>query len=111
MLSYPDVSCAGEFRDKILNQDGGPFYFVFADVRGNFGYAPAGTVPKRENVYYGSKVSLGYENENPWNGWLSAEDKPYLFNPKKGFVSTANNVMSSMNVEYNIASHATTTAR
>ena len=110
MMKYPDVRSAEEFKNTVLNQDGAPLYFVYADTDNNFGFAPGGACPRRPDIYKGGKISAGYLNENEWTGYLNADEKPYLFNPKKGFASTANNRLSSMNTRYSVANHATVTA-
>ena len=63
---------------------------VYADVDGNIGWRPAVYVPIRKEGF--SMVPRpGHDESYDWNGRVPFEDMPYLFNPKKGYISTANN--------------------
>ena len=64
--------------------------FVYADHRGNIGYALAGKIPKRR----GNPSFLplaGWEEQNEWDGYIPFEDLPQVYNPPSGFIATANN--------------------
>ena len=65
---------------------------VFADMNGNIGYFPTGLVPKRKKGN-GELPLLATGTADGWDGFYSEEEKPYLLNPKKGFVVTANNAV------------------
>lgn len=59
----------------------------------------------------GHRISRGWINENEWDGYIKGEDKPYLFNPEKGYIVNANNPISDMNSKTQIASFTLGTAR
>jgi len=64
--------------------------FVFTDVKGNLGYRAIGLLPAFDGerpfgVADGRASGLG-----EWK-FLTAEDGPHVFNPKRDFVATANN--------------------
>lgn len=63
---------------------------VFADNRGNIGYFPSGKIPVRSKGN-GLFPVTGEGTEDMWKGFYSEDKKPYLLNPEKGFIVTANN--------------------
>lgn len=65
---------------------------VFADRQGNIGYFPTGRVPRRGRGD-GSLPQPAESAKDGWQGFFSEEEKPYLFNPAKGYVVTANNAV------------------
>ena len=63
---------------------------VYADDQGNIGWRPAVYVPIRKE---GSSL-IPRPGDNPdydWQGKVPYEEMPYLYNPTKGYISTANN--------------------
>lgn len=50
---------------------------------------------------------LGWKPDNKWQGRIPHEEMPYVINPKSGYVVSANNHVSSENVQHGI-SHAFT---
>ena len=63
---------------------------VYADVKGNIGWRPAVYVPIRKQ---GSSM-IPRPGEDPsfdWKGKVPFEEMPFLYNPEKGYISTANN--------------------
>ena len=63
---------------------------VYADVDGNIGWRPAVYIPIRKKGF--SMVPRpGWDPTYDWKGRVPFEEMPFLLNPKKGFISTANN--------------------
>jgi len=62
---------------------------VYADRAGNIAYALASRVPLRAQGH-GRGPFEGWTGDNEWTGYLAPEQKPFVFNPAKGFVATAN---------------------
>lgn len=63
---------------------------VYADIKGNIGWRPAVYVPIRKKGY--SMVPRpGHDTTYAWKGRVPFENMPYLYNPEKGYISTANN--------------------
>ena len=63
---------------------------IYADVDGNIGWRPAVYIPIRREAF----SMTPKPGENPaydWKGRVPFSEMPYLYNPKKGFISTANN--------------------
>lgn len=63
---------------------------VFADTKGNIGYFPTGLVPVRASGT-GIFPVRGENKSDLWKGFYDEDKKPYLINPEKGFIVTANN--------------------
>jgi penicillin amidase len=63
---------------------------VFADTKGNIGYYPAGLIPIRSNGD-GSLPIKAVSSNDSWKGFYKEKFKPFLLNPEKGYVVTANN--------------------
>ena len=63
---------------------------VYADVNGNIGWRPAVYIPIRKE---GSSLlpRPGHDPDYDWKGKVPFDKMPFLYNPKKGFISTANN--------------------
>ena len=78
-----------EFRGALKRFPGPAQNFVYADRQGNIGYQVTGLLPIRRN-YTGDAPSSGASGENEWAGFIPYEDLPSFFNPKDGFIVTAN---------------------
>ena len=86
--------------------------FVAADSSNNIAYFPMHMTPRRSSFYAGTTVSRGWNGENEWDmGMLGEEDSPVVINPEKGYIVTANNKVSSTNVEHNIGTMIPQTSR
>jgi len=89
---FMDIDRARDWDDfkRALSRYGGPSQnFVYADVDGNIGYHAAGKLPIRRNYDGGVPVD-GWSGENEWDGYIPFEELPQAFNPKNGFIVTAN---------------------
>ena len=63
---------------------------IYADINGNIGWRPAVKIPIRKNA----KNLLprpGEDSAYDWKGFVPFDEMPFLLNPKKGFIATANN--------------------
>lgn len=61
---------------------------IWADVDGDIGWQAVGIAPIRKN-FSGLVPVLG-NGKYEWSGYLPIVEKPNSFNPKKGFIATAN---------------------
>ena len=77
------ISAAGLFSSPAQN-------IVFADFKGNFGYYPAGKIPIRGKGDGSLPVNVT-KSDDSWRGFHPEEEKPWLLNPRRGYVATANN--------------------
>ncbi|CAI2378596.1 unnamed protein product [Moneuplotes crassus] len=108
-----DVKSAKELLNIIKQSNGVNTNIVFCDnlgEYGNIGFAPYGSYPKRTNDA-GHRISRGWINENEWDEYIPGDEKPYLFNPKKGYIVMANNPISNANTKSQISTHSLGTAR
>ncbi len=63
---------------------------VFADTLGTIGYYPTGFIPKRRKGDGSVPVKVT-KSEESWDGFIDENKKPFLINPSKGYIITANN--------------------
>jgi penicillin amidase len=61
---------------------------VYADVRGNIGWKPAGLVPKRPN--WDGLLPVPGDGRYEWDGFLDTDELPAELNPPRGWVASAN---------------------
>jgi penicillin amidase len=74
-----------------LTMFGSPAHnFVYADTDGHIGWKVAGRVPMRAGRD-GRVPARGWEPADQWQGFVSPADLPEAFDPKQGFIATANN--------------------
>jgi len=66
---------------------------IYADVDGNIGYQTPGIIPIRKNGD-GTLPVPGWTGEYDWTGYIPFDELPYSYNPKSGFIATANNQAS-----------------
>jgi penicillin G amidase len=71
--------------------------FTYADTDGNIGYLLAGRIPRRAKGH-GLMPSPGWDVRYDWNGYASASDLPRIFNPESGYIVTANNRISAVDI-------------
>jgi len=83
---------AAEFIDGLKLFSSPAQNVVFADKQGNIGYYPTGLVPKRKKGN-GELPLPALGSEDGWDGFYSEEEKPFLLNPAKGYIVTANNAV------------------
>jgi len=72
---------------------------VYADVAGNIGEHSAGLAPIRN---WTGLLPVPGNSTKEWTGFVPAEKLPHSFNPKEGFVATANHKMIPENYPYNV---------
>jgi len=72
---------------------------VYADIAGNIGEHSVGLAPVRD--WTGLLPVPGSGNNN-WTGFVPTSELPHFFNPKEGFVATANNKMIPEHYPYNV---------
>ncbi len=65
-----------------------PENIVYADVRGNIGWAASGRAPKRKN--WDGLMPVPGDGRYEWAGFQSKDVLPSNFNPAAGFFATAN---------------------
>lgn len=70
--------------------------FVYADTHGNIGFYYPGKLPIR-NKFTGA---MPVNSDQTWNGFIPFDQLPHVYNPKAGFIATANNKVVPDNYPY-----------
>jgi penicillin amidase len=76
------------FREALSHWGAAPMNFVYADVEGNIGWQPAAFMPRRRN--WDALMGAPGDGRYEWDGFASQDELPSLFNPKRGWIGTAN---------------------
>jgi penicillin amidase len=63
---------------------------VYADRKGNIGYTLNGRIPIRRRGI-GLVPVPGWNDEHEWSGWIPWEEMPSEYNPRRGYIVSANN--------------------
>jgi penicillin amidase len=79
-----------DFRNAARNFHVPAQNLLFADTQGNIAYQMPGDIPIRAKGD-GTLPVPGWTDEYEWTGFIPFEDLPYTFNPKEGYIATANN--------------------
>ncbi len=61
---------------------------AYADVQGNIGWQPGGLAPRR--LTYDGLVPVPGDGRYEWQGFLTQDELPNVYNPKDGYFATAN---------------------
>lgn len=72
---------------------------VYADIAGNIGEHSAGLAPIRK---WTGLLPVPGTSGHEWTGWVAVGELPHSFNPKEGFVATANHRMIPDNYPYKV---------
>jgi penicillin amidase len=78
-----------EFRSASTLFDVPSQNLVYADSE-NIGYTLPGRIPARTSADSGSIPAPGWDPKFRWSGFLKQNELPYEYNPKRGFIVTAN---------------------
>ncbi|WP_330305173.1 MULTISPECIES: penicillin acylase family protein [unclassified Streptomyces] len=78
-----------EFRKASASFDVPSQNLVYADTEGNIGYQLPGRIPTRGEGD-GSLPSPGWDSKYNWTGFIKQAELPYEYNPKRGYIVTAN---------------------
>jgi penicillin amidase len=92
-----------EFRDAVRLFDVPAQNFVYADVDGNIGYQAPGRIPIRRGGT-GRIPAPGWVDDYRWAGYVPFEELPYLYNPRKDYVVSANNQVAPDDYPHHLAS-------
>lgn len=63
---------------------------VYADTKGNIGWVAAGKTPRRVN--YDGLMPVPGDGRYEWQGFLSLDELPKIYQPKQGWFATANHM-------------------
>ncbi|MEW2299972.1 penicillin acylase family protein [Streptomyces sp. NPDC006655] len=79
-----------EFRDAAAQFDVPSQNLIYADTKNDIGYTLPGRIPTRSSVDDGSIPAPGWESKYKWTGFIKQDELPYEYNPKRGYIVTAN---------------------
>jgi len=88
-----------DFQNALKTYGGASQNFVYADVKGNIGWYAAGRIPIRKTGE-GELPYDGATNDGEWTGFIPFEELPHLYNPKEGFIVTANQRIVGTDYKY-----------
>ncbi|MGA5359664.1 penicillin acylase family protein [Streptomyces purpurascens] len=63
---------------------------IYADTQDNIGYTLPGRIPTRPEGDDGSIPAPGWDPKYRWTGYVDQDALPYEYNPKRGYIVTAN---------------------
>ncbi len=89
ILGVNRASSWDEFRRALASWDIAAQSIIYADVEGNIGYQSTGEVPIRPS-HNGLRPVPGWDSANDWAGVVPFEEMPFIFNPERGYIATAN---------------------
>ncbi len=90
-----------EFKSALTSFHTPAQNFVFASTDGTIAYRANGLIPIRKNG--DSMVPVpGWNDEYEWEGYIPWEELPTIVNPDEGFISTANNKITTEDYPYHI---------
>lgn len=78
-----------DYRNALATYDYPAQNFVFASKDGDIAITPNGKLPIK-NKEQGRYVQDGSSSKNAWSGFIPRDQLPTIKNPKRGFVSSAN---------------------
>ncbi|SEE98979.1 penicillin acylase family protein [Streptomyces sp. Ag109_O5-10] len=78
------------FRDAAAQFDVPSQNLIYADTKNNIGYTLPGRIPTRSSADDGSIPAPGWDSKYKWTGFIRQDELPYEYNPKRGYIVTAN---------------------
>ena len=88
-----------DFNSALKTYGGATQNFIYADVDGNIGFHNAGKIPIRSSGT-GAVPYDGSKNEGKWTGYIPYDELPSSYNPKQGFIVTANQRLAGDSYKY-----------
>ncbi|OIJ67595.1 penicillin acylase family protein [Streptomyces mangrovisoli] len=79
-----------EFRSAAALFDVPSQNLIYADTKNNIGYTLPGRIPTRAKGDDGSIPAPGWDSKYKWTGYIKQSELPYEYNPKRGYIVTAN---------------------
>ena len=90
-----------EFKEALTSFHTPAQNFVFASTDGTIAYRANGLIPIRKNGDSMLPVP-GWNDEYEWEGYIPWDELPTIVNPEEGFISTANNKITTEDYPYHI---------
>lgn len=89
----------GEFESAVARWKVPSENLVYADTAGNIGEHSAGLAPLRQ---WTGLLPVPGDGQSEWKGFIPSSELPHSFNPKEGFIATANHKIVPDSYPYNI---------
>ncbi len=77
--------------------------FVFASTDGTIAYKANGNIPIYQNGNDALLPLPGWKESYEWKGYIPFDELPIMINPKKGYIATANNKITTDDYPYHIS--------
>lgn len=90
-----------DYRKALTHYVGPAQNFIFADNRKNIAITVNGKFPLKYKEQ-GKFLLDGTSPSDDWNGWIPADQNPFVKNPSRGFVSSANQSSADTTYPYYI---------
>jgi penicillin amidase len=87
-LSFMRARNFEEFKQSLEGWGTPPINHVYADVKGNIGWAAAGFAPIRPN--WDGLLPVPGDGRYEWAGRWKGKELPRIYNPESGFITTSN---------------------
>lgn len=92
-----------EFRSALSTWGFPALNFSYGDKSGNIGIVPTGYIPEREELCDPNLPNPSWEPNKSWKG-VFKNKLPYIYNPERNFVFSANN-KTSKDLKFHISNH------
>ncbi|GAA2838678.1 penicillin amidase [Leucobacter komagatae] len=89
-----------DFREAASKFDVPGQNLIYADPDGNIGYQAPGKLPIRAKGQEGYLPTPGWSSDYDWQGFIPFEEQPWSYNPKSGYIVTANNAIVNDDYAY-----------
>jgi len=89
-LDVLQCDSAKQAMDVVRENPHPTLVWVFADAAGHIGRQASGWLPDRPAGQTGAVPALAWEELNHWQGRLSSEELPSLYDPPEGYFASAN---------------------
>lgn len=87
-LAFMRAKTFEEFKRALQGWGAPPINHVYADVKGNIGWAPAGFAPIRPN--WDGLLPVPGDGRYEWSGEWSSDQLPRTYDPPSGYITTSN---------------------
>lgn len=99
-----------EIHNNLANYNGPVLNFIYGTVDNHIGYLNIGNLPVKnhpENIF----IMDGTKLENDWVRFYNKSENPFVKDPKKGYIVTANNKIATDNLVNHVCVNSITHAR
>ncbi len=97
-LGYMRAKTFEQFKQALNGWGTPPINHVYADVKGNIGWAPTGFAPIRPN--WDGLLPVPGDGRYEWAGRWSGDQLPRIYNPASGYISTSNEMNLPLDYPY-----------